>query len=166
MRSTVGATPSTRSTWSKQMLVKEIMKPRPVSIESGRTIIEAITMMEEWKVTWMPVMENGRTVGIISDRDVAIRSFFGRIRANTKLNEVVFQKPIACHSTDTVEAAAKRMIQKKVPSLLVLDEENRPCGIVTLKEITRGLGDPSLLDAVRTLQATVLRREPRFRRIV
>jgi CBS domain-containing protein len=148
------------------MFVREIMQPRPVCIDAGRTIIEAITMMEERKVTWMPVMENGRTVGIISDRDVAIRSFFGRIRANTKLSEVVYQKPIACRGTDTVETAAQRMIRKKVPSLLVLDDENQPCGIVTLKEITRGLGDPGLLDAVRTLQANVLRREPRYRKIV
>ena len=106
---------------------------RDVKVISPETSIrEAATQMREGDFGMLPVGENDRLIGAITDRDIAIRAVAQGKEGHTKVREVMSEGIAWVFEDQTVEDAAKMMSERQVRRLPVVDRKKRLVGIVAL----------------------------------
>ena len=106
---------------------------RDVKVISPDTSIrEAATQMREGDFGMLPVGENDRLIGAITDRDIAIRAVAQGKEGHTKVREVMSEGIAWVFEDQSVEDAAKMMSERQVRRLPVVDRKKRLVGIVTL----------------------------------
>ncbi len=96
------------------------------------TITEAAQEMSDGGFGMMPVGENDRMIGTISDRDIVIRAVAKGKGPDTKVREIMSEGIYWAYDDDTVEAAAKLMSEQQVRRLPVVNRNKRLVGIVAL----------------------------------
>ena len=115
-----------------QHQVKNVMTRDVKVISPEMTIREAARTMCDGGFGMMPVGENDRMIGAISDRDIAIRAVAEGKSPSTKVREIMSAGICWAYDDDTVEHAAKLMSQHQVRRLPVVDHDKRLVGIVAL----------------------------------
>ena len=101
-------------------------------ISPDTTIREAATQMLEGDFGMLPVGENDRLIGAITDRDIAIRAVAQGKEGHTKVREVMSEGIAWVFEDQSVEDAAKMMSERQVRRLPVVDRKKRLVGIVAL----------------------------------
>ena len=96
------------------------------------TIGEAAQKMRDGDFGMMPVGENDRMIGTISDRDIAIRAVAEGKDANTKVRDVMSEGIAWAYEDESVEQIAKIMSERQVRRLPVVNRDKRLVGIVAL----------------------------------
>jgi CBS domain-containing protein len=133
------------------MQVFEAMTPDVASVPPEATLAEAARMMRVLHVGPIPVCENGRIVGVLTDRDITVRATAeGLDPLSTPVEEVMTHEVLSCQETDDVADAALKMQMLQVRRLIVLDEQGDLAGIVSLGDIALQSRDESLVG--RTLE--------------
>ena len=133
------------------MQVYEAMTPDVVSVGPGTTLAEAARMMRTLHVGPLPVCDDGRIIGVLTDRDITVRATAeGLDPVTTPVGDVMTPEVLSCQETDNVSDAALKMQMLQVRRLIVLDEEGRLAGIVSLGDIALQGRDESLTG--RTLE--------------
>lgn len=112
--------------------LKEVMSPDVKVISPDATIREAAQKMSDGDFGMMPVGENDRMIGAISDRDIAIRAVAEGKDASTKVREVMSEGICWAYEDDSVEEAAKIMSERQIRRLPVVNRDKRLVGIVAL----------------------------------
>jgi CBS domain-containing protein len=131
------------------MQVKEIMTREVKFIDPKSNIKEAARHMREKDVGVLPVGENDRLVGVITDRDITIRAIAnGHDPASITIKEVMTPKTLYCFEEDSVEDAAKNMGQNQVRRLPVLNKDKRLVGIISLGDIVSKGSKPAAAEAL------------------
>jgi acetoin utilization protein AcuB len=115
------------------MLIREIMKTDVVTVSPQTKLCEAYKTMNEGKIRHLPVVENNRLVGIITDRD--LRYSTSRLAERpfdpeAEVKEIMTHNVITAHPNDPIETAARIMRDLKISSLVIL-ENDKLVGIVT-----------------------------------
>lgn len=133
------------------MKVRDIMTASVDSIESADTIVHAARRMAEDDVGVLPILSSGELVGIVTDRDVAVRAVAGGIRPDAPIHRIMSDQVATCSPDDDIETALLLMGREQIRRMPVCDERNRVVGIVTLadladhdpdkKEVTEALAD-------------------------
>lgn len=117
------------------MLVSELMT-RDVRIAAPDDTIErAATMMGEVDAGAIPVGENDRLVGMITDRDIAIRAVAQGRAPRTHVRDVMSADVKYCFEDETIEDVARNMGSIQVRRLPVLNRDKRLVGIVSLGDL-------------------------------
>ena len=115
-----------------QQQLKDLMS-RDVKVVSPETTIdEAARTMRDGDFGMLPVGENDRMIGAISDRDIAIRAVAEGKGPGTKVRDVMSTGICWAYEDDTVESAAKLMSERQVRRLPVVNRDKRLVGIVAL----------------------------------
>ena len=117
------------------MLVSECMTLEVQIANPEETISEAAKMMADTDAGILPVGENGRLVGMISDRDIAIRAVAEGKGPNTKIREVMSPEVKYCFEDDDADDVLENMGELQVRRLPVLNHEKRLVGIVSLSDL-------------------------------
>ena len=112
--------------------VKDVMSGNVQVVRLDMTIREAARMMREGDFGMMPVGENDRMIGAISDRDVAIRAVADGKGPDTKVREIMSAGICWAYDDDTIEHAAEVMSEHQVRRLPVVNRDKRLVGIVAL----------------------------------
>ena len=112
--------------------LKDVMSRDVQVISPETTIREAARTMHAGGFGMMPVGENDRMIGAISDRDIAIRAVAEGKGPGTKVREIMSAGIWWAYDDDTVEHAAKLMSEHQVRRLPVVDRDKRLVGIVAL----------------------------------
>ena len=112
--------------------LKDLMSPDVQVISPDATIREAAEHMREGDFGMMPVGEDDRMIGTISDRDIAIRAVAEGKDAGTKVRDVMSEGIAWAYEADSVEQAAMIMSERQVRRLPVVDRDKRLVGIVAL----------------------------------
>jgi len=112
--------------------LKDVMTRNVQVISPDTTIREAAQSMSAGDFGMMPVGENDRMIGAISDRDIAIRAVAAGKGPDTKVRDVMSTGICYAYADDTVEQAAKLMSERQVRRLPVIDRDKRLVGIVAL----------------------------------
>ena len=113
-------------------LLKNLMSRDVKVISPEMTIGDAAKKMRDGDFGMMPVGEDDRMIGSISDRDIAIRAVAEGKDADTKVRDVMTEGIAWAYEDDTVEQAAKIMSERQVRRLPVVDRDKRLVGIVAL----------------------------------
>jgi len=118
------------------MYVREVMTPDVVVASPEDTLQRAAEMMIDIDAGVLPVGENDRLVGILTDRDITIRAVAaGKEPGECKVREVMSPEIRYIYDDELVEDAARNMTQLQVRRLPVLNREKRLVGIVSLGDL-------------------------------
>lgn len=117
------------------MRVSEAMTADVVLVDPDRTIQEAAQMMGEHDIGALPVSKNDRLVGMITDRDIAVRAVAEGWGPDTKIGEVMSHEVMYCFDTDELDDVAANMGSIQVRRLPVVDRDKRLVGIVSVGDL-------------------------------
>jgi len=115
--------------------LKDLMSCNVQVIDPDMTIEDAAIRMRDGGFGMMPVGENDRMIGTISDRDIAIRGVAERKGAGTRVRDVMSQGVTWVYEDNSVEEAVVLMSEHQVRRLPVLDRNKRLVGIVALGDL-------------------------------
>ena len=124
------------------MQVKDIMTPNPECVTPEDSIQDAARRMRNLDVGPLPICDNDRLAGMITDRDIVVRAVAeGRNPQTTKVGEVMTGEVIYCFEDQDVREAARTMQERQVRRLIVLNRDKRLVGIVALGDLATETGD-------------------------
>ena len=111
----------------------------PVTIRRGRTVRDALTMMHDYHIGGIPVVDdNNYLVGIVTNRDLRFER-----RLDKKIDEVMTHENLVTTHLQTDLAAAAQILQEhKIEKLPVVDANNKLVGLITYKDITKAKDKP------------------------
>lgn len=121
-----------------KITVKDIMTKSVISVDASTTVNEAAKMMEDAKVGAIIVMENNTPVGLITDRDLAVKIVAHAYQITTPVKQVMSSPLIAISSDESVWMAADLMHTRGVRKLPVIDNDN-VIGIITSTDLVNQL---------------------------
>lgn len=125
-----------RGTYEEEaMRVSELMTRDVQLIEPTQTILEAAKLMAELDAGIIPVREGDRLVGMITDRDIAVRAVAEGKGPDTPIREVMTEDVKYCYEDDDTEDVARNMADIQVRRLPVLTREKRLMGIISLGDM-------------------------------
>ena len=118
------------------MKIKDIMTSNLDFVSSDDTIRKAASEMERLNIGALPVKKDGKTAGIITDRDIVVRTIAkGFDPEQTRVTEAFTEGVISCNKDDDVQIAIDLMEDKQIRRVLVTDTEGNVTGIVALGDI-------------------------------
>jgi CBS domain-containing protein len=117
------------------MKVSEAMTRNVCLASPDQTIREAAMEMATHDCGILPVRENDRLVGMITDRDIAVRGIAKGLGPDTKIREVMTHEVKYCFEDDDVEDVAENMAEIQVRRLPVLGQDKRLVGIVSIGDL-------------------------------
>ena len=124
------------------MQIREIMSPEVKLVSPDDSLQWAAQLMEEIDSGALPVGENDRLVGMLTDRDIAIRAVAkGKRPDRCKVRDVMSSEVKYVYDDETVEDAARNMGNHQVRRLPVLNRQKRLVGIVSLADLAAGSTD-------------------------
>lgn len=129
------------------MQVREVMTKRPHYLASDVSIREVAQTMRDNNTGFEPLVENDtKVVGVVTDRDIALRAFAEDRSPNDKAKTVATEKVLYTYEDKDVEEVIQNMVEMQVQRLLVLNnEENKDLvGIVTMGDIADHCQDDAL----------------------
>lgn len=111
----------------------------PITIAPDRLISDALEVMKHYRISGVPVTENGKLVGILTNRDLRFETRFDLPVANVMTKENLITVPVGT----TLEQAQQILHRHRVEKLLVVDDEYRLKGLITVKDIQKKLKYPN-----------------------
>ena len=116
--------------------VRDVMTRTVEKIQPDTTLQEAAKRMEAADVGPMPVVESGRVVGMLTDRDVITRAVAaGRDPQSTRVRDIMTSDVVSCSEDTDIKEAAKLMQENQLKRLVVLDSKQQLAGIVSLADL-------------------------------
>ena len=119
------------------MKIREAMTPNPTVVSPRQPISEAAKLMSECDAGALPVGENDRLVGMITDRDIAIRAVAEGRGPETPVRDVMSNEVLYCYEDEDIAQVAENMGEQQVRRLPVLDRDKRLVGIVSIGDLSR-----------------------------
>lgn len=118
------------------MKLSEIMSPDVRCISPDSTLMEAAGVMRDLDVGAVPVCDHDRLVGMLTDRDLALRAVAdGRDPGRTSVRDTMSEGIVYAYDDQPVEEAAHLMEEKRIRRLPVLNRDKRMVGIVSLGDL-------------------------------
>lgn len=134
------------------MELREVMTPNPECIPPDTSLKAAAAKMRDCDIGDLLVCENDRLVGIVTDRDIAIRATAeGKTPSRSKVRDVMSEGIVYCFEDQTHEEAAKLMSEKQIRRLPILNRQKRLVGIISLGDLALQTNDENTVE--KTLEA-------------
>ena len=134
------------------MQIKDVMTQCPETIDANAAVMEAAAKMRELDVGSLPVCDGERLLGLLTDRDIAIRLVAAGLDASlTTVSEIMTPDASYCFDDQTLDEAAVLMEAHQVRRLPILNRDKKLIGILSLGDLairTSGTEDRELADEV------------------
>ena len=127
--------------------ISEVMSSDVQTISPDATIEEAAQEMRDGDFGLLPVGDEEQLLGVITDRDIAIRAVAEGRGPSTPVSEIMSEDVIWAHEDDSIEEAAEIMSDNQIRRLPVVNAEQRLVGIVSLSGILQWM--PPISDRLR-----------------
>jgi len=117
--------------------VRDVMVREVITVDENSSVKEAVDIMNEFQIGCLIVLERGKAMGIVTERDFLRRVIAGaKDVVNTKVKEIMTTPLVVVEPSTGLEEAVKLMLKSKIKKLAVVDA-NKLVGIVTLTDIAR-----------------------------
>ncbi|MBD3332910.1 CBS domain-containing protein [candidate division GN15 bacterium] len=118
------------------MLIKEIMTPSAEIVQPQTSVKDAASRMKDLGVGVMPVGDNDRLVGMLTDRDIAVRTVAeGQDPEKVNVGDIMTPDITYCFEDQDLTEAGELMKKDKVRRLVVLNSDKRMVGMCTLGDL-------------------------------
>lgn len=117
--------------------IQDTMTSSPKTIEPGTTVQEAARTMKYEDVGSLPIVEDDRLVGVVTDRDLAIRVLAEGKSGETTVGEVASRDVITIDPQQSLEEAVRLMAEHQLRRLPVVEEDGKLVGILAQADIAQ-----------------------------
>ena len=128
----------------------DVMTASPQTIASTATVREAAKLMKDEDIGSLPVVQQDRLVGVVTDRDIAVRVVAEGLDATTPVAEVASGAPVTVESSADIDQALQLMSEHQVRRIPVV-EGDRLVGVIAQADIARLGKDKRTGDLVEEL---------------
>jgi CBS domain-containing protein len=135
------------------MKVSEVMTRDVRTIRPDQTAKEAAKFMLNEDAGSMPVSDGDRLIGMITDRDIAVRGVAKGYGPETPVRELMTGDIVCAREDDSIEEVAAKMSRAQVRRMPVVDSNERLCGIVSLGDLAREADDECAEQALEGVSA-------------
>ena len=122
------------------MNVSEVMTAQVVTATPRTAIAEVARTMAKIESGAVPVVDDGRVVGLVTDRDIVIRVVAEGLGVDTPVADVMTANVETCREDDNVADATAKMGSKQIRRLVVLNDQGKLAGIISLGDIAIDYG--------------------------
>ena|SRR5689334_5936735 len=133
------------------MKVKDAMTTNVVLARPDHTICDAARLMAQCDTGVLPVGENDKLVGMITDRDIAVRAVAENKPPDTPVRDVMSKEVLYCFEDEAVEHVAQNMGDQQIRRLPVLNREKRLVGIISLGDLATITGKKTSGEAIAAI---------------
>jgi len=131
--------------WAAGCRVADLMTRVVETVGPGDTLQAAAGKMRERGVGLLPVVDGGRLVGVLTDRDITVRgTAAGGDPARLTVRAVMSPEPVTCYPDENAAAVAARMRDRQIRRVVVLDRSDRLAGVVSVGDLAVDGGDDRL----------------------
>jgi CBS domain-containing protein len=130
------------------MKVSEVMTRDVQTVRPDQKVQEAASFMLSADAGSIPVIDGERLIGMITDRDIAVRGIAKGFGPDTPVRELMTDDVICARHDDDVDDIASKMSKAQVRRLPVIDDQERLCGIVSLGDLSRGADEDAASEAL------------------
>jgi len=109
----------------------------PVTVHPEQKIADALATMERRGISGLPVVADGRLVGILTNRDLRFEKHLGKL-----VREVMTTKVVTAHPGISLEQAKEILQAHRIEKLPLVDERQRLCGLITVKDMDKATRHP------------------------
>ncbi|MEM5772041.1 MAG: CBS domain-containing protein [Candidatus Aenigmatarchaeota archaeon] len=118
------------------IIVADIMNKRPKFVTPNTTVQEAAKIMSEFRIGSVIVIDNGKVVGILTERDILTKLVSKGERPETTLvKDIMTKKVHFINQKASLEDAANMMVKYEIKKLPVIDDNENLVGIITASDI-------------------------------
>jgi CBS domain-containing protein len=129
------------------MLVKECMTEHVELGNPEMTVCDVAKKMREGDFGFLPIQENDRLVGMVTDRDIVVRAIAeGLNPEETKVSEIMTPNVLYCFEDQTLEEVSDNLGRNQVQRLPVLNREKRLVGILSLGDLAQSIEHPDNIE--------------------
>lgn len=121
------------------MIVKKIMTSSPLTLSPDENINHAFHNLLEHRYRQAPVVEDGKLIGIVTDRDLRTALFQTYVESDLTVGDVMRAGPVTIREDAEVKEAARIICEHKFNALPVISSAGDLVGIITTTDILRGL---------------------------
>jgi CBS domain-containing protein len=119
------------------MKIRDAMTRDVSMVRPDQTIRDAAHMMAELDIGALPVEENDRLVGMITDRDIAVRAIAEGKGSDTRIRDVMTKEIKYCYEDQDIEEVTRNMGDLRLRRLPVMNRDKRLVGILALGDLAR-----------------------------
>ncbi|HXH30686.1 MAG TPA: CBS domain-containing protein [Bacteriovoracaceae bacterium] len=119
------------------MQVSEIMHKGVSTVQINDSIQNVAALMKSEDIGSVPVYDNGRPVGFVTDRDIVISCVAAGHPVDHPVTHAMSRDVYSVKATADITEASRMMKDKQVSRLLVVDSKQRPVGMLTLQDLTK-----------------------------
>lgn len=116
------------------MKIKEWMVKDPITVTKDQTIQECVDLMKEHSIRHLPVVENKKLSGLVTESNLR-QVFLASMIEDLKLEDVMIRDPITVTPDTEIEDAAKLIYHNKIGGLPVVDHDDQVVGIITVADL-------------------------------
>ena len=117
--------------------IQEAMTPNPTTVEATTTAQDAAKIMKSEDVGSLPIVEGDKLIGVVTDRDFAIRIVAEGRGADTTVGEIASKDVVTVDPEQSIDEAARLMAERQVRRLPVVEEDGRLVGILAQADIAQ-----------------------------
>ena len=117
------------------MKLRDVMTPNPITVPPSASIQEAARIMRDKDTGVVPIVEDGRPVGLVTDRDIVVRAVAdGGARLDGRVRDIATTELVTLEPDLSTEEAARLMGERQVRRVLVC-EDDRLVGIASIGDL-------------------------------
>lgn len=147
------------------MLCSDVMRMEVEALPPDATAEDAARKMREELVGFLVVCgPNARVLGVLTDRDVALRVCAAGLPSTTPVSELMTREIVSCRPEDPLTRAEDQMIARQKSRVVVMDEEGRLHGVISLTDVAHFEEPLRAARVLREITAREFRSVPRSRR--
>ena len=135
------------------MKVSDVMSTDVETVRPDQMVREAARFMLQADAGSIPVTEGNRLVGMITDRDIAVRGVALGYGPETPVSELMTSGVVSAQADELIEEAARKMGEAQVRRLPVIDHDQRLVGIVSLGDLARETDEETAGQALEGVSA-------------
>jgi CBS domain-containing protein len=118
--------------------IRDVMTRNPRSVETNASVVEAARLMKEEDVGIAPVVEGGRLVGAITDRDIVLRVVVeGKDPQSTTVREIASTDLVTVDPQQDLDEALRLMARHQIRRLPVVEEDGKLVGVLAQADVAR-----------------------------
>jgi CBS domain-containing protein len=118
--------------------VGNLMSVDPVVIDAEAPITEAEQLLKSYRISGLPVVQDGGLVGVISQTDLLNARSSELIGANwerVRVRHLMSRPAVTVHLSTTVSRAARLMLDEHIHRVVVVDDDGSPAGVLTTSDL-------------------------------
>jgi CBS domain-containing protein len=132
--------------------IRQLMTVKPRTVKTGDSIVDAAKLMKGEDSGIAPIVDGDRLVGVLTDRDIAIRVVAeGRDPQATKVEEIASQNLVTVDPQQDLDEALRLMAQHQVRRLPVVEEDGKLVGVVAQKDVAEQGDDAKTGEVVQEI---------------